>query len=144
MKEIRTINEPVERMCEIKYYIHCYPISPDPHFAAGEDYIFKHNGKTVYFETLKDAKKEVKKHKGEWIDMKIYEKITPIEEENRIKYNWHYETLKQYDIKEKDIPNIKKTNPCIYEKILVSEWGHWCEDLHLAKDFEKWKKHFKL
>lgn len=144
MKEIRTINEPVERMCEIKYYIHCYPISPDPHFAAGEDYIFKYNGKTVYFETLKDAKKEVKKHKGEWIDMKIYEKITPIEEENRIKYNWHYETLKQYNIKERDILNIKQSNPSTYKQILTSEWNRWCEDLHLAKDFEKWKKHFKL
>lgn len=144
MKEIRVIKEPVERMCEVKYFIHCYPITPDPHFAPEKDYIFKRNGKTVYFETLKDAKKEVKKHKGEWINMKIYEKVTPIEEENRIKYNWHYETLRQYNIKERDILNIKQSNPSTYKQILTSEWNRWCEDLHLAKDFNKWKEHFNL
>ena len=47
--------------------------------AMEEDYILKRNGKILYFETKKEAKKEIEKHKGEWITMKICKKVTPIE-----------------------------------------------------------------
>jgi hypothetical protein len=78
MRKIETVYIPVEKMCDVKYYIHCYPIS-DPHFTPDKDYILKRNGKILYFETKKEAKKEIEKHKGEWITMKICKKVTPIE-----------------------------------------------------------------
>ena len=41
MRKIETIYVPVEKMCDVKYYIHCYPITPDQHFAPEKDYIYK-------------------------------------------------------------------------------------------------------
>ncbi len=81
MRKMETIYVPVEKMCDVKYYIHCYPITPDQHFAPEKDYIYKRNGEIVYFETKKEARKEIKKWKGQWIDTRICKKVTPIEEE---------------------------------------------------------------
>lgn len=81
MRKVETVYVPVQKMCEVKYYIHCYPVSPDPHFAPDKDYILSRNGEPVYFETKKEAKEEVKKHKYEFVTMKICKKIAPIDEE---------------------------------------------------------------
>ena len=80
MRKIETIYVPVEKICDVKYYIHCYPFC-EPHFKPDKDYILKRNGEIIYFETKKEARKEIKKWKGQWIDMKLCKKVTPIEEE---------------------------------------------------------------
>ena len=59
-------------------------------------------------------------------------------------YNWHYETLAQYDVSEKDILNIKRTQPNLYKTILTSEWNRYCEEYHFALDFTEWRKRFAL
>lgn len=59
-------------------------------------------------------------------------------------YIWHHETLAQYGISESSLPKTRRSDPSLYEKALRSEWNRWCEDTHLAEDFDEWKKRFGL
>lgn len=59
-------------------------------------------------------------------------------------YVWHHETLAQYGVMESELPAVRHSDPSLYQKILRSEWNRWCEDTHLAKDFDGWKKRFGL
>lgn len=84
MRKIETVYISVKKVCDVRYYIHCYPFTTPP-FVPEKDYIFKRNGKIVYFDTREEAEREVKKHKEncEWIKMEICKKVTPIDDKRK-------------------------------------------------------------
>lgn len=80
MRAIRKIFVPVEKECEILFRIRCTPICCDPHFAPGEPFYAKQNGKVLYFDNEEDAKATIKKLEKEYlfVKMEIEEKIVSV------------------------------------------------------------------
>jgi hypothetical protein len=76
--EVRTIMKPVEKLCDVKYYVWAIPIG-DLHFAVPPPYILEDK----YFETRAGAEELVKEWEksGAWLEYEIREKITEIPEE---------------------------------------------------------------
>lgn len=80
MRAIRKIFVPVEKECEILFRIRCTPFCCDPHFAPGEPFYAKQNGKVLYFDNEEDAKATIKKLEKEYlfVKMEIEEKIVSV------------------------------------------------------------------
>lgn len=76
--EVRTVMKPVEKLCDVKYYVWAIPIG-DPHFVDPPPFVLEDK----YFETKEEAEKllEEWEKKGAWLEYEIREKITEIPEE---------------------------------------------------------------
>lgn len=74
--EIRTKCVPVEKLCDVKYYVWARPIV-DPHFQVPPSFILENK----YFETRAEAEKllEEWEKKGAWLTYEIRERIRVIE-----------------------------------------------------------------
>ena len=80
MKEIRTVYIPVERLCEIKYYIEMVPYA-DPHWRPEPSHVYKRHGKVVYFNSKEEAEIFIKNELSDifFFDKEIREEVTIIE-----------------------------------------------------------------
>lgn len=76
--EVRTIMKPVERLCDVKYYVWVIPIG-DAHFIDPPPHVLENK----YFETQVEAEELLKEWKklGAWEKYEIREKVTEIPKE---------------------------------------------------------------
>lgn len=76
--EVRTIMKPVEKLCDVKYYVWATPIS-DGHFITPPPFVLEDK----YFETRAEAEGLMEEwKKGDaWLEYEIREKVTEISEE---------------------------------------------------------------
>ena len=75
MIKIMTINIPVNKLCEVQYYIEGHPLT-DGHFIPEPDFIYENR----YFNTEEEANKvkEELDKKGHWVNYKVREKIIKV------------------------------------------------------------------
>ena len=76
--EVRTIMKPVEKLCDVKYYVWAIPVV-DPHFREPPSFVLEDK----YFETRAEAEELLAEWKksGAWLEYEIREKVTEIPEE---------------------------------------------------------------
>lgn len=76
--EVRTIMKPVEKLCDVKYYVWAIPIG-DLHFVDPPPFVLEDK----YFETHEEAEEllEEWKKSGAWLKYEIKEKVKEIPEE---------------------------------------------------------------
>lgn len=75
MITVKTLNVPVQKLCEVRYYVVGHPVN-DLHFEPSPDFIVDNR----YFDTREEAEllKEEKEKIPGWVNYEICEKIVKI------------------------------------------------------------------
>ena len=73
--EVRTVMKPVEKLCDVKYYVWAIPVV-DPHFRTPPSFVLEDK----YFETRAEAEKLLAEWKKSdaWLEYEIREKVREI------------------------------------------------------------------
>ena len=76
MKAIRTVMMPVDKMCHIEFYVWADPLDGGMGFCGGNPFVLE----GAYFETREEAEALMEKHRADWCEFEIRERITPVED----------------------------------------------------------------